>query len=158
MIIFKKRDHFRGKTTNRTYPLHTAFIFHIFFQCISPNQLRSVQSLSRVLLFVTPWTAARQTSWFITNSWSLLKLMSIESLMPSNHLILCQPLLLPSTLPSIRVFFSESVLPIRWPKYRISVSAPVLPMNIQNWVPLRLTGLISLQSKGLSRAFSNTTV
>ena len=85
---------------------------------MSPNQFSSVQSLSRVLLFGTLWTAACQTSRFITRSCSLLKLMSIESLMPSNHLILCQPLLLlPSTLPRIRVFSNKSVLCIRWPKY-----------------------------------------
>ena len=77
----------------------------------------SVQSLSHVQLFVTPWTAARQASLSITSCWSLLKLMSIESVMPSNHLILCHPLLLPpSILPSIRVFSNESVLHIRWPK------------------------------------------
>ena len=78
----------------------------------------SVQSLSHVWLFVTPWTAAHQASLSITNSWSLLKLMSIASAMPSNHLILCCPLLLlPSIFPSIRVFSNESVLRIRWPKY-----------------------------------------
>ena len=82
------------------------------------NQFGSVQSLSCVQLFATPWTAARQASLSITNSWSLLKLMSIESVMPSNHLILCRPLLLlPSIFPSIRVFSNESVLHIRWPKY-----------------------------------------
>ena len=78
----------------------------------------SVQLFSRVRLFVTPWTAACQASLSITNSWSLLKLMSIESVMPSNHLTLCHPvLLLPSVFPSIRVFSSKSVLRIRWPKY-----------------------------------------
>ena len=78
----------------------------------------SVQSLSHVRLFVTPWTAVCQASMSITNFWSLLKLMSIESVMPSNHLILCRPLLLlPSIFPSIRVFSNESVLHIRWPKY-----------------------------------------
>ena len=82
---------------------------------ISPS---SVQSLSHVWLFVTPWTAAHQASLSITNSQSLLKLMSIESVMPSNHLILCHPLLLlPSIFPSIRVFSNEPVLCIRWPKY-----------------------------------------
>ena len=81
-------------------------------------EISSVQSLSRVQLFMTPWTAARQASLSITNSWSLPKLMSIESVMPSNHLILCRPLLLmPSIFPSIRVFSNESVLSIRWPKY-----------------------------------------
>ena len=94
----------------------------------------------------------------ITNSWSLLKLMSIESVMPSNHLILCHPLLLPSIFPTIRVFCNESVLPIRWPKYW-SFSFNISPsMNIQHWFPLECTGWISLQSKGLSRVFSNTTV
>ena len=77
----------------------------------------SVQLLSPIQLFVTPWTAARQASLSITNSWSLLKLMSIELVMPSNYLILCRPLLLPSLFPSIRVFPNESVLRIRWPKY-----------------------------------------
>ena len=76
-----------------------------------------VQSLSCVRLFVTPWTAAHQASLSVTNSWSLLRLMSIESVMPSNHLILCHPLLLLSIFPSIRVFSSESLLHIRWPKY-----------------------------------------
>ena len=81
-------------------------------------QFSSVQSLSHVRLFATPWTAARQASLSITNSQSLLKLMSSMSLMPSNHLILCRPLLLPpSIFPSIRVFSNESVLCIRWPKY-----------------------------------------
>ena len=81
-------------------------------------QFSSVQSLSRVRLFVTPWTAARQASLSITNSQSLPKLISIESMMPSNHLILCHPLLLlPSIPPSIRVFSNESALRIRWPKY-----------------------------------------
>ena len=82
------------------------------------NQFSLVQSLSRVWLFATPWTEAWQTSLSITSSWSLLKLMSIESVMPSNHLILCRPLLLPpSIFPSIRVFSNESVLHFRWPKY-----------------------------------------
>ena len=77
----------------------------------------SVQLLSHVWFFVTPWTAACQASLSITSSLSLLKLMSVESVMPSNHLILCRPLLLPSILPSIRVFSNESVLPIMWPEY-----------------------------------------
>ena len=82
-------------------------------------QFSSVQSLSSVQLFVTPWTAAHQASLFIINFWSLLKFMSIESVMPSNHLILCAPLLLlPSVFPSIRVFSNKSVLHIWWPKYR----------------------------------------
>ena len=96
-------------------------------------QFSSVQSLSHVQLFATPWTAACQASLSITNFWSLLKLMSIESVMPSNHLILQCPLLLPpSIFPSIKVFSNESVLHIRWPKYWSSASASVLPMNIQD--------------------------
>ena len=87
------------------------------------------------------------------------QLMSIESVMPSSHLILCRPLLFrPPVPPSIRVFSNESTLHKRWPKFGVSASASVLPMNIQNWSPLGWTGWISLQSKGLSRVFSNTTV
>ena len=88
----------------------------------------SVQSLSQVRIFATPWTAARQASLSIANPQSLLKLMFIESMMPSNHLILCHPLLLPSIFPSIRVFSNESVLRIRWPKYW-SFSFSISPSN-----------------------------
>ena len=89
----------------------------------------SVQLLSRVRLFATPWTAAHEASLSITNSQSLFKLMSIESVMPSSHLILCRPLLLlPSIIPSIRIFSNESVLCIRWPKYW-NVSFSVSPSN-----------------------------
>ena len=119
-------------------------------------QFSSVQSLNHVQLFSTRWTVGHQASPSITNSWSLLKLMSIKLVMPSNHLILCCPVLfLLSIFPSIRVFSSESVLRIRWPSIGVSTSASVLPMNIQDWFPLGLTGWISLQSKGLSRVFSN---
>ena len=94
------------------------------------HSLSSVQLLSHVQLFVTPWTAALQASLSITSSQSLPKLMSIESVMPSNHLILCQPLLLqPSVFHRIRVFSDESFLHIRWPSIGISASASVLPMN-----------------------------
>ena len=86
-------------------------------------------------------------------------IMSIESVMPSNHLTLCRPLPLPvSIFPTIRAFSSESVLRIRWPYIGVAASASVLPMNIQDWFPLGWTGWISLQSKGLSRVFSKTTV
>ena len=96
---------------------------------INSHQFSSGQSLSRVRLFATLWTVARQDSLSITNSWSLLKLMSVESVMPSNHIIPCHPhLLLPSIFPSIRVFSSESVLPIRWPKYW-SFSFNISPSN-----------------------------
>ena len=121
--------------------------------------LGSVQSLSRVRLFATPWTTVRQASLSITNSQSLLKPMSIESVMPSNHLILCHPLLLlPSIFPSIGVFSNESVLHISGQSIGISASASVHPKNIQNWFPLWWTGWISLQLKGLSRVFSSTMV
>ena len=123
------------------------------------NKFSSFQLHSRVWLFAIPWTAACQASLSVTNSWSLLKLMSIESVMPSNHLILCHPLpLTPSIFPRSRVFSNESVLHIRWPKYLSFSSASILPMNIQDWFPLGRTGWISLQSRGLSRIFSNTTV
>ena len=119
----------------------------------------SVQLLSCVWLFATPWTAARQASLSITNSRSLLKLMSIESVMPSNHFILCHPLLLLlSVFPSIRSFPVSQFFISGGQSVKASASAAVLPMNIQDWFPLALTGLISLQSKGLSRVFSNTTV
>ena len=106
------------------------------------NQFSLVQSLSHVRPFATPWTAASQVSLSITNSWSLLKLMSIESVMPSSHLILCHPLLLPpSIFPSIRVFSNESVLCIRWPKHW-SFSFSISPSN-------EYSGLISFRMEGL---------
>ena len=106
------------------------------------KQSQSIQSLSRVRLSAAPWNAAGQASLCITNSWSLLKLKSIESVMPSNHLILCRPLLLlPSIFPSIRVFSNESVLCIRWPKYW-SFSFSISPSN-------EYSGLISLRTDWL---------
>ena len=114
----------------------------------------SVQSLSRVQLCATPWTAARQASLSFTVSWSLLRLMSIEPVMPSNHLILCHPLLLLlSIFPSIRVFSNGWALRNRWPKYW-SFSFSISPSSEY----LGLTGLISLLSKELSRIFSSTTI
>ena len=114
----------------------------------------SVQLLSRVRLFVTPWTAARQASLSITNSWSLLKLMSIESVMPSNHLILCCPLLLPpSIFPSIRVFSSESVLCIRWPKYW-SCSFSISPSKeYSGLISFRMDWLDLLAVQGTLKSF-----
>ena len=107
------------------------------------------------LTLCNPWTAAHQTSLSITNSWSLLKLMSIESVMLSNHLILCCPFLyLPSIFHSIRVFSKPS----GGQNIGASASASVLPVTIQDWCPLGWTGWISLQSKGLSRVFSSTTI
>ena len=119
----------------------------------------SVQSLSHVQLFVTQWNAARQASLSIINSQSLLKLMSIDSVMPSNYLILCRTFSSrPQSFPisgsfPISQFFASSGQSIK-----VSASALVLPMNIQGWFPLGLIGWISLQSKGLSRVFHSTTI
>ena len=116
-----------------------------------------VQLLSCVQLFATPWTTAHQASLSFTNSPGLLKLMCIESVMPSNHLILCHPLLLPSHFPSIRVLFLMSRLFSSGAQsIGASVPASVLPVTIQGWFLLARTGLISLLSKGFSRVFSNT--
>ena len=121
----------------------------IFFSRES-SQVQLSWVASRVWFFVTPWTAARQASLSIANSWSLLKLMSLESVMPSNYLILCCPLLFPpSIFPSIRVFSNESVFTSGDQSIGVSASVSVLPMNIQDWFPLGWTGWISLQSKGL---------
>ena len=112
------------------------------FICFVSVQFSLVQSLSRVWLFATPWTAAYQASLSITNSWSLLRLTFSESVMPSNHLIVCHPpLLLPSIFPSIRVFSSESALRIRWPKYW-TFSLSISPSN-------EYPGLISFRMDGL---------
>ena len=120
--------------------------------------LSSVQSLSRVQLFATPWTAACQAPLSITNSWSLFKLMFIKSVMPSNHLILCHPLLPPSIFSSIRVFFSESVLRIRWPKYW-SFSFSISPSNeYSGLISFKMDWLYPFMSRGLSRVLSSTTV
>ena len=117
----------------------------------------SVQSLSHIQLFVTPWTAIHQASLSITKSWCLLKLMSIESVMPSNLLTCCHPLLLSSIFLSIRVF-SNQFFETGGQDIGVSASASVLPMTIQEWFPLGWTGWIPLQAKGLSRVFSDTTV
>ena len=122
----------------------------------SSVQFSSVQSLSHVRLFATPWIAARQAPLSITNSRSSLRLTSIESVMPSSHLILCRPvLLLPPIPPSIGVFSNESTV---HKSIGVSAVASFLPKNTQDWSPLEWTGWISLQSKGLLRVFSNTTV
>ena len=116
-----------------------------------------VSSVTQSCLFETPWTAARQASLSITHSQSLLKLMSIESVMLSNHLILCHPLLLPSIFPSIRLFSTEPVLRIRSSKYW-SFSFSISPSIEYSGLISCRTGWISLLSKGLSRVFSNTIV
>ena len=119
----------------------------------------AIHSVSCVWLFASPWTAAQMSSPTFTITRSLLKLMSIESVIPSNHLILCCPLLLlPSILPNIRVFSSELAVHIRWQSIGASASASILSMNIQGWFPLESTGLLSLLSKGPSRVFSSITI
>ena len=125
----------------------------------SSVQFSSVQSLSHIRLFATPWTTACQASLFITNSHSLLKLMSIESLMASNHLILCRPLsLLPSILSSIRIFSNDSAPYIRWPKYW-SFSFNISPFNEHpGLISFTMDWLDLLAVQGTSRVFSNTTV
>ena len=122
-------------------------------------QFSSVQSLSRVPLFVTPWTTAHQTSLSITNSWSPPKSMSIESMMPSNHLILYRPLLLlPSIFPSIRVFSNKSTLHIRWPNYW-SFSFNISPSNEHpGLIPFRMDSLGLLAVQETLKSLSNTTV
>ena len=123
------------------------------------HPISSVQSLSRVQLFATPWTAARQVSLSITNSRSLLKLMYIESVMPSTHFILCHPLLfLPSIFPNIRVFSNESALHIRWPKYWRSSFSIGPSKEHPGLIFFRMDWLDLLAVQGLSRVFSNTTV
>ena len=126
------------------------------------NTVRSVQSLrsvASVRLIETAWTAAQQASLSIASSWSLLKLMSIELVMPSNHHILYHSfMLLPSIYPSIRVFSNELVLQVRWPKYWSFSFSINLSNEYSALVSLGWTALISLLSKGLSRVFSSTTV
>ena len=122
-------------------------------------QFSSVQQLSRVRLFATPWITERQASLSITSSQRSLRLMFIASVMPSSHLILCRPhLLLPPIPPSIRVFSNESILHMRWPKYWSFSFSIILSKEIPGLISFTMDCWISLQSKGLSRLFSNTTV
>ena len=136
-------------------PFYQTLVNRLFLQAL----FSSVQSLSQVWLFVIPWTAARKASLSITNSKTLLRLMSIKSVMPSSHLILCRPLLL-----LLSIFLASGYFPMSQffssggQSTGVSASASILPMNIQEWFPLGWTGWISLQSKGLSRVFSNITV
>ena len=124
-----------------------------------PYNSLAIQSLSRVRLFVTPRTAARQASLFFTVSLSLFKLMSIQSAMPSSNLILCRPLLLPPLIfPASGSFPMSQLFTSGGQSIGASASASVPLLNIQDRFPLGLTGWISLQSKGLSRVFCNTTV
>ena len=131
--------------------------FYITYVCLCVYVV-VVQSLSHIQLFATLWTAARQASLSFTISWSF-KFMSLEVVMPSNHLIFCRPLLLlPSIFPSVGSFPMSWLFASGGQTIGASASASVPPMNIQCWFPLGLTGLISLQSKWLSRVFYITTV
>ena len=122
-------------------------------------ECHSVQLLSHVWLFTTPWTTAHQASLSITNSQSSLRLTSIESVMPFSHLILCRPLLLlPLALPASESFPMSQLFAWCGQSAGVSALASFLPKNTQDWSPLEWTGWISLQSKGLSRVSSNTTV
>ena len=139
--------------------LHSSAKFITLWLGLFNFQFSSVQSLSRVWLFVTPWTAAHQASLSIANSWSLPKLVSIESVMPSHHLILCRPLFLRlQSFPGSGSFPMSQLFASGGQSIGVSASTSVLPVNIQDGFPLGWTGWISLQSKGLSRVFSNTTV
>ena len=131
-----------------TSPFYTHYVENFYHE----RMISSFHSLSHVQLFATPGTASRQASMSITNSWNPPKPMSIQSVMPSNHLILCRPLLLlPSIFPSITIFSKESVLCLGWPKYWI-FSFSISPSNeYSGLISFRITGYISLQSKGLSR-------
>ena len=151
---------------------YLAFLLSSYCLCLTQNiilvwsvqyndlilvQFSSIQLLSHLWLFATPWTAACQASLSITNSPRLLKLMSIKSVMTTNHLILYRPLL-PSSFPASWSFPMSQFFASGGQRTGVSASASVFPMNIQNWFPLELIGLISLQSKRLSRVFSTTTV
>ena len=127
----------------------------ILWECV---WFSSVQSFSCVRLFMTPWAAERQASLSITNSGSLPKLMSIESVMASSHLILCHPLLLPPILPASESFPMSQLLEWGGQSTGVSALASVFQKKSQGWYLSEWTGWISLQSKGLSRVFSNTTV
>ena len=131
---------------------------NIYHKTLKHVDHSSVQSLSHAQLFETPWTAASQASLSITNFWSLLKLMCIELVMPSNHFILCRPFSRSQSFPASGSFPISQFFASGGQNIGVSVSASVLPKNIQDWFPLGWTGWISLQSKGLLRIFSNTSV
>ena len=148
----------RGSSLSRDQTCVSCIAGRLSTDWATRHVLSSVQSLSHVWLFVTPWIAACQASLSITNSQNSLKLTSIKSVMPSSHLILCRPLfLLPPIPPSISFPMSQL---FAWggQSNRVFTLASFLPRNTQGWSPLEWTGWISLQSKGLSRVFSNTTV
>ena len=133
--------------------------YYTLIRMATIEDISSVQSLSHVRLFATPWPADHQASLSITNSQSLFKPRSIELVMLSKHLILgCPLLLLPSIFPKIRVFLMSQFFTWAGQSIRVSASASVLPVNIQDWFPLGWTGCFSFLSKWFSRVFSNTTI
>ena len=158
--ILKSRD----VTLPTEVHLVEAMVFPVvMYGCESWTKKKAVQfspvpSLSHVQLFVTPWTTAHQVSLSIATSWSLPKLMSIESVMPSNNLISVVPFSHPQSFPASGSFQMSQLFSSGGQRIGVSVSTSVLPMNTQECSPLGWTGWISLQSKGLSRVFSNTTV
>ena len=142
------------ETREEIYKNVTGFlqVVDLFYLLLICTFFSSVQSLSHVRLFATPWTAAHQASLSITNSQSLLKLMSIKLVMPSNHLLLCHPLLLlPSIFPTIRVFSNESVLLIRWPSIGLSASGSVLPIKYSGPISFRIDWLDLLAVQGIPK-------
>ena len=169
LLIWNSFFNFSGKekSTNDTTQglnlglLHCRQILYCLSHQGSPwppsVQFSSLQSLSHVWLFATPWTATRQASLSITNSWNWPKLTPIESVMTSKHLILCHPLLLPS-FPTSRSFPVSQLFASGGQSIGVSVSTSILPRNTQDWSPLWWTGWISSQSKELSRVFSNSIV
>ena len=164
-FIFKMQANILTKSCKVNFILFsTEFIFCMYlwgktFVRFIKLDISSVQSLSRVRLFATPWITACQASLSITNSRSSLRLTSIESVMPSSHLILCRPLLLsPQSLPASESFPLSQLFTWGGQSTGVSALASFPPKKSQGWSPLGWTGWISLQSKGLSRVFSNTTV
>ena len=145
--------------TINKYLLESYFEFMKIYYLSSCKNCYQFSSLSYVRLFATLWTAAHQASLSITNSLSPPKPMSIELVMPCNYLILCRPfLLLPSIFPSIRVFSKSQLFTSGGQNIGASASTSIPPMNLQDWLSFGLTGLISLQSKGLSRVFFHITL
>ena len=145
--FIKRCDYFQWEHYKTSLFLDAFYYLELLGTLIVCLKFSSIQLFSCVQLFVTPWAAACQASLFITNSQSLLKVMSIESVMLSNHLILCHPFLLPWIFPSIRVFSNESVLPIKWPKYwsfRFSIS----PSTYSGLISFRIDWLGLLVAQG----------
>ena len=156
LLSWCRSHRLRAQSYLRLSPLQTS-VWSSWDSQDASVQFISVQSFSHVRLFATPWTAAHQASLAITSAWSLPKLVSIELVMPSNHLTLCCPF-----LPCLQSFPASGSFPMSQfftsggQSIGVLISASVLPMDIQDWFPLGLTGLISLPSRGPSRVFSNT--